>query len=94
MMLTRRDVLASATAAIVGLGGLAWAQSQPPEAPRISAEEALKLVANGQAVVVDVRNKLAWDENHAEGALSVPSAEIGKRLAELPKDKLIVAYCT
>lgn len=94
MIVTRRDVLLGATAAIVGLSGLAWAQSQPQEAPRISAEEALKLVANGEAVVVDVREKLAWEGKHAEGALSVPSAEIGKRLAELPKDKLIAAYCT
>lgn len=91
MNLTRRELLLGATTAI---GLLGRAQAQPQEAPRISAQEALKLVASGEAVVVDVRDRLAWEGSHAEGALSVPSSEIGKRLAELPKDKLIAAYCT
>jgi rhodanese-related sulfurtransferase len=89
MSLTRRRLLSGAAAALVA--GAAWAQQ---DAPRISGEEAVTLAAKGEAVVVDVRAKLAWDGSHAEGALSIPSAEIGTRLAELPKDKLIVAYCT
>jgi rhodanese-related sulfurtransferase len=91
MNLTRREVLLGATAALAG-AGLGSAQS--PEIPRISAEEALRLAAKGEAVIVDVRDKLAWDGGHAEGALSIPLAEVGKRASELPKDKLIAAYCT
>ena len=94
MLLTRRELLAAAV--VGGLGtGPAWAQASPPtEAPRISGEEAVRLVAAGQAVLVDVRNKTAWDTGHAEGALSIPSGEIATRLGELPKDKLIAACCT
>jgi rhodanese-related sulfurtransferase len=54
----------------------------------------VKLAARGEAVLVDVRAKLAWEGSHAEGALSIPSSEMAARIAELPKDKLIVAYCT
>jgi hypothetical protein len=96
MILTRREVLLAAAGTIAALGpARAGAQASPPAvAPRISAEEAVKLVASGEAVVVDVRKKEAWDASHAEGAVSIPADEIGKRLAELPKDKLIAAYCT
>ena len=95
MLSTRRRVLLGASALAVGLSAGAWAQApESQEAPRISGEEAVKLAAKGEAVVVDVRAKLAWQENHAEGSLSIPASEIAARVAELPKDKLIVAYCT
>ena len=44
-------------------------------------------------VVVDVRSKQSFDEGHIKGAISVPEAEVDSRLADLPKDRLIVAYC-
>jgi len=44
-------------------------------------------------LVVDVRAKAAYDEGHIAGAINVPDAEMESRLAELPKDRLIVAYC-
>ena len=91
MSLTRREVLLGATAV---LAGARLGNAQSPEIPRISAEEALKLAVNGEAVIIDVRDKVSWDGGHAEGSLSVPLAEVGKRAAELPKDKLIAAYCT
>jgi hypothetical protein len=93
MMPTRRRALLGAATLAVSLGAAAWAEA-PLDAPRISGEEAVKLVAKGEAVVVDVRDKLAWQASHAEGSLSIPASEIAGRVAELPKDKLIVAYCT
>lgn len=93
MSVTRRGVLLGAAALLAGVGTpTAW--SQPPEAPRITADEALKLTTQGEAIIVDVRDKLAFEGNHAEGARHIPVAEISNRLTELPKDKLIVAYCT
>lgn len=95
MISTRRRVLLGASALAVGLGASAWAQApESQEAPRISGEEAVKLVAQGEAVVVDVRDKLAWEGNRAVGALSIPASEMAKRIAELPKDRMILAYCT
>ena len=64
------------------------------EAPRVAAEEVKRLAEKSDVVIVDVRGKDAYDVEHAEGALSVPLSELESRLAELPKDKLIAAYCT
>lgn len=44
-------------------------------------------------VVVDVRAAEAFQQGHIEGAINIPEAEVATRLAEFPKDKLIVAYC-
>ena len=41
-----------------------------------------------------MRGKSNYDISHADGALSIPLGELESRLGELPKDKLIAAYCT
>jgi hypothetical protein len=95
MIPTRRRALLGAAALAASLGSAAWGETPvPQDAPRISGEEAVRLVARGEAVVVDVRSKLAWQGSHAEGSLSIPASEMAARAAELPKDKLIIAYCT
>ena len=84
----------------VGLAVTAPAQdapavpATPADAPRMEAAELKKLVEKGQAVVVDVRAKDAWDAGHIPGALHIPVADLGSRLKDLPKDKPVVAYCT
>jgi rhodanese-related sulfurtransferase len=93
MSVTRRGALLGAAALLAGFAAdNGWAQ--PAEATRIEADEAVKLAAKGEVVVLDVRNKLAFDGSHAEGALHISAGEIANRLSELPKDKLIAAYCT
>lgn len=44
-------------------------------------------------VWIDVRPKDEFDKKHMDNALSFPLEELKNRLDELPKDKLIVAYC-
>lgn len=75
----------------------------PTEAPaaatqdtarRISAAEAREALAKGKAVLVDVRPKESYDASHAQGAISLPLSELGSRAGELPKDKLVITYCT
>jgi|SRR5215218_3475184 len=75
------------------------AATQAPEDPlaaarRISATEARQAVAKGEAVLVDVRAKESYDVAHAEGAISLPLPELSSRAGELPKDKLVITYCT
>lgn len=65
-----------------------------PEARRITSEEARDAVAKGTAVLVDVRGAESYKEEHAKGALSIPVHEVAARASELPKDKLIITYCT
>ncbi|MEX1168481.1 MAG: rhodanese-like domain-containing protein [Hydrogenophaga sp.] len=47
----------------------------------------------GEVVVIDVRPPREYDSAHLPHARSVPLAELRERLAALPKDREIVAYC-
>ncbi|MFI8632241.1 rhodanese-like domain-containing protein [Microbacterium sp. NPDC077663] len=45
-------------------------------------------------VLVDVRNREAWDQGHAQGALHMPYREIATRAPqEIPTDTPVVVYC-
>jgi predicted sulfurtransferase len=64
------------------------------EAPRISVADAKKAIDAGKAVLVDVRSAMSYQQEHAKGAISLPTHEIAARMSELPKDKQIITYCT
>jgi len=63
-------------------------------ARRITADELVKLVKNNEAVVIDVRNQASYDLGHIPGAKLIPAGDILNHLDELPKDKMIVTYCS
>jgi 3-mercaptopyruvate sulfurtransferase SseA len=63
------------------------------EARRISIEETQKAVADGEALIVDVRDEATYKTGHIKGAKSVPLSQFDERIGELPKDKLIITYC-
>jgi len=63
-------------------------------ARRISVSELKDLIAKNQAVVIDVRNEASYNAGHIHGAKLIPEAEIPNHLSEMPKDKLIVTYCS
>ncbi len=64
---------------------------EPIEA--VSRAELLVRVANGTAVVVDLRPPEEYAAGHVAGAISIPLSELEARLAELPEELEIVAYC-
>jgi rhodanese-related sulfurtransferase len=53
----------------------------------------LKKAKRGTVVVLDVRPEPEYHRAHLPYARSIPLPELKQRLAELPKDKEIVAYC-
>jgi len=53
----------------------------------------LQRVKRGEVVVIDVRPANEYRSAHIPKALSIPLQELGQRLAELPRNKTIVAYC-
>jgi len=63
-------------------------------ARRITTTELQDLLAKNQAVVIDVRNEASYNAGHIRGSRLIPEAEIPNHLSELPKDKLIVTYCS
>lgn len=61
---------------------------------RITPVELHDLLAKNEAVVIDVRNEAAYNQGHIRGAKLIPEAEVANHASELPKDKLIVTYCS
>jgi predicted sulfurtransferase len=61
---------------------------------RVTTVELKDLLAKNQAVVIDVRNDASYNASHIKGSKLIPEAEVAKRSDELPKDKLIVTYCS
>jgi rhodanese-related sulfurtransferase len=59
----------------------------------IGREDLLERLTRGDVVLVDVRPAEEFAAGHIEGARSIPLAELERRLAELPPDREVVAYC-
>ena len=59
----------------------------------IDAHELLKLLTDDQIILLDVRPAEEYEASHLPQARSIPVTELEARLAELPADKEIVAYC-
>ncbi len=59
----------------------------------VDRDTLLQRVRNGEAIVIDVRPSREYRTAHVAGAISVPLDELERRLAELPRDREIVAYC-
>jgi rhodanese-related sulfurtransferase/DNA-binding transcriptional ArsR family regulator len=59
----------------------------------VSRAELVSRVRAGEAVVVDLRPADEFEAGHIAGALSIPLPELEARLAELPEDVEVVAYC-
>jgi rhodanese-related sulfurtransferase len=56
-------------------------------------DELLRKARAGELVIIDVRPTNEYVQAHLPFARSLPLAELGRRLLELPKDKPIIAYC-
>jgi rhodanese-related sulfurtransferase len=59
----------------------------------IGREELLERLHKGDVVLVDVRPSEEYEAGHIGGASSIPIGELEARLAELPTDREVVAYC-
>lgn len=59
----------------------------------LDSDDVLRRVSSGEIVLLDVRPEEEYDHLHIRGAQSVPLEKLKKRIAELPPDKTIVAYC-
>lgn len=59
----------------------------------VSREELLNRMAKHGVTVLDVRPADDFALGHLPGALNIPVEELERRLAELPPDQDIVAYC-
>lgn len=76
---------------------IAMAACLAVEPTKDSLETVRKNIADGKAVLVDVREKSEWDQGHVDGAVSMPISALQQNpetLAKsLPKDKIIYTHC-
>ena len=59
----------------------------------IDRKTILEKARTGEVLVLDVRPEEEFEAAHLPHAKSLPVAELRKRLAEIPKDVPVVAYC-
>jgi rhodanese-related sulfurtransferase/DNA-binding transcriptional ArsR family regulator len=59
----------------------------------VASQELLRRARSRDVVVLDVRPPEEYAAGHIAGALSVPLAQLERRLAELPRGRRVVAYC-
>jgi rhodanese-related sulfurtransferase len=63
------------------------------EAEEVNREDLLARAQAGGVVVLDVRPAEEYAAGHIPGAISIPVDELTVRIAELPDDAEVVAYC-
>lgn len=59
----------------------------------ISRDELARRMRDHSVTLIDVRPRDEFELGHLPGATNIPVAELERRLAELPRDQEIVAYC-
>jgi rhodanese-related sulfurtransferase len=91
LFLTSLHRLGEANLAEVERAALELAESGPHE--EIDRATLAARVRRGEVALIDVRPAEEYRAGHLAGALSVPLPDLAKRLAELPADREVVAYC-
>jgi rhodanese-related sulfurtransferase len=59
----------------------------------VDLAELRPLVEEGSVTLLDVRPESEYRQGHIPTARSIPVAELERRLAEVPRDRDVVAYC-
>ncbi len=86
-----RRVAGSLSPAMVAIKERHFAALDAPEV--ISSVDLRARLADGTAVLLDVRPAEEFAHGHIAGATSIPIEDLGSRLEEVPSDRLVVATC-
>jgi 3-mercaptopyruvate sulfurtransferase SseA len=78
----------------LAVGAAAQENAQGDGVRRITPAEVRVALEKGEAVIVDVRGPGAYEAGHVKGALSMPTDQLLSRIGELPRDKMIITYCS
>jgi rhodanese-related sulfurtransferase/DNA-binding transcriptional ArsR family regulator len=89
---TLRTLAASRRAEVERLA-VAYLGGRDDLEPVTREELARRLEDGDDLVVLDVRPAAEYAAGHLPGAVSIPVGELRRRLADLPADREVVAYC-
>ena len=70
------------------------AQSEEDGVKRVSVEELRAMMKKKTVVVIDVRDSETYNAEHIKGALSITGDMIAEKAKKLPRNKMIVTYCS
>ena len=70
------------------------ANTPPDNVRRVTVTELRDMLEQDKAVIVDVRGTQAYEQERIKGSIDIPEQQLTARAGELPKDKLIVFYCS
>ncbi|WP_407343309.1 rhodanese-like domain-containing protein [Pengzhenrongella phosphoraccumulans] len=94
-MQTRPRAIALALAVLVFVGGLAGCSTASDAVTDVSASEAVKVLAEPDLTVIDVRTPAEFDSGHLDGAINIDieGNSFDQQVADLPKDGAYFVYC-
>lgn len=67
------------------------------EPTRVTVDEVKQRMDRGeQFAFIDTRNPKAWAEADTKlpGAIRIPANEVNEHIDEIPRDRVIITYCT
>lgn len=67
--------------------------AEPSKLLTMDRDTLLRRARRGEVLIIDVRPQQEYAQAHLPFARSMPVQELAARIAELPRDKDIVAYC-
>lgn len=65
----------------------------PDDTEAIETDELLRRIRTGDVVVLDVRPEPEYAAGRLPGAIHIPLEQLADRLADLPRNREVVAYC-
>lgn len=77
----------------VNMAGFVAAGMLRGDHPQLDMDALLATPAESRPLLLDVRTSLEFSAGHLPGAVNIPVDELRGRLAELPRDRRIAAYC-
>ena len=63
-------------------------------ATEVGPHETQEMVNAGKAILFDVRSQESHSKASIPGSLHIPRRELSPKISTLPRDKVIVAYCS
>lgn len=59
---------------------------------QVNVDKVRELVENG-SYIVDVRERMEFENGHIKGAINIPLSELRERVSEIPRDKTVYLHC-
>jgi 3-mercaptopyruvate sulfurtransferase SseA len=61
---------------------------------RITVNELKAAVDKGAVLIIDTRGPEVYTQEHIKGSINILEANLDSRISGLPRDKMIVTYCS